>query len=386
MTIAEIHNSFITPTPSPFSTPPRKSSSNRPIGLMSPTQVSTPQSLFQQAILDSVPQETPYREYPVYLDAKTKKVRIDLTPKIKKYFKNNKVSVIYQFKNALTQKTKIGQTGDILTRIRRYKSEFNSKKHKSLLKTAITSGDRFTVRVIHIAKAEENIDTLETAYIQKYDSIRSGYNERKGGGGSKPLGIKARNFSPNTKAHIFETIDKVYKSPTRKAYFQRNPETGRIKLVARKDIIESKDCESMNEGFIYKITRLNDDGTEEIYIGKKRIKAQNSAKKTNQEVRAAFRKRMREHVFGGNHIDQNRFKNSKLYKSLNRSPERFRAVAINTSKVARRLFNAEESPINQDHPLKKNPLTLEELERINIEYHDSYENGLNGDKGGGGGG
>lgn len=104
---------------------------------------------------------------------------------------------IYMIKNKLNNQMYIGQTK--YTASYRYKKHIavalntnrNLRLYNSMRKYGI---ENFELLVLEENVAEEDLDRLETYYIEKYDTLNNGYNNTKGG-----VGIRGYHHSPETR-------------------------------------------------------------------------------------------------------------------------------------------------------------------------------------------
>lgn len=109
-------------------------------------------------------------------------------------------NVIYKITNLLDSKCYIGQAKNLEKRIKAHKR--NVDKIKSPLYSAVKSHgwNQFSVEIIHIAEAYEQLDQLEIDYIKKCQSLYpAGYNLTEGGTG----GDLATNH-PN-REHLYDS-------------------------------------------------------------------------------------------------------------------------------------------------------------------------------------
>lgn len=92
----------------------------------------------------------------------------------------DKKFVVYMHKNLVNGKVYIGQTCDLSERWRGSgKNYFNSIKFFNAIKKY--GWDSFSHEVLYDNLNQEAADILEKELIEKYDSIRSGYNLKEGG-------------------------------------------------------------------------------------------------------------------------------------------------------------------------------------------------------------
>ena len=87
---------------------------------------------------------------------------------------------IYKFTHIESNRVYIGQT---IREPNKRKWEHFSSDAKSHFPNALRKygNDAFTFEIIDSATSLEELNTLEDFYIQKYDSIKNGFNLRKGG-------------------------------------------------------------------------------------------------------------------------------------------------------------------------------------------------------------
>jgi group I intron endonuclease len=102
-------------------------------------------------------------------------------------------NIIYKITSHSTSKVYIGQTWQALPqRFNEHKSK--SKCHKLVNAFNKYGKDNFKIEFITVCHTQECADKLEVEFIQKYDSIKNGYNIRSGGSKGK---------------HSKETVDKM---------------------------------------------------------------------------------------------------------------------------------------------------------------------------------
>ncbi len=92
---------------------------------------------------------------------------------------------VYMIRNRETGKCYIGSASDVLDRLNNHRSNLYNHKHQSSeLQSDYDRGHRFDFDVLYIEAAprygaridREKLYRLEREYIEKYDSINSGYN------------------------------------------------------------------------------------------------------------------------------------------------------------------------------------------------------------------
>lgn len=86
---------------------------------------------------------------------------------------------IYIFTNLKNNKSYVGQSINILSRIR---THLGGRGNPELYRD-IEKGNKFTIQLVRLADSEfSNLDSLEKHYISKHDSYVSGYNKTRGNG------------------------------------------------------------------------------------------------------------------------------------------------------------------------------------------------------------
>lgn len=258
-------------------------------------------------------------------------------------------AVIYDFFNSTSGKHLRGQTTNFYTRMKGYQTEFNLNENRPKIAQDIHKGDVVRLKIIHIVKPNENIDTLETNFINEIPKNKR-YNSRKGGGGGTKAAVKASETTPRTKKVILESIKSTYQTPEEKATLFKSPRSGRIRIQATKEFRKN----TTREKGIYKFS----------YKGK-----------TYPGETANMWKRFREHTFFTNHCYDTRYKKvtNQLYKDAHRSPEKVEIKAIKTKLVAARVlqFTGKEPSRSQ-------------LEAGYIQFFDSLNTGYSKTSGGNG--
>jgi group I intron endonuclease len=118
---------------------------------------------------------------------------------------------IYKIINTINSRVYIGQTTRTLAyRFSRHKYDSSHPGRRSVIGSAINKHgmENFSIIEIDIAFSKNELDEKEIYYIQKYDSIKNGYNVSTGG---------SRGGSPHTP----ETIEKLRKISTGKSTQKR---------------------------------------------------------------------------------------------------------------------------------------------------------------------
>jgi group I intron endonuclease len=92
------------------------------------------------------------------------------------------VTGIYAIRNIANGKVYIGQSTNIFARFSYHHSYLSRNKHRNKhLQNAWNKDGRFFRFDILARCSESELDELEKYYIEKYDSIRCGYNHESGG-------------------------------------------------------------------------------------------------------------------------------------------------------------------------------------------------------------
>ena len=92
-------------------------------------------------------------------------------------------SGIYKITNKRTGKSYIGQSQDIQKRLNQHKNELNRGDHHNPgLQRDFNMGDRFDFEVIEYTPY---LDEREKAYINHFNTFHNGYNETRGGSGTR---------------------------------------------------------------------------------------------------------------------------------------------------------------------------------------------------------
>lgn len=134
---------------------------------------------------------------------------------------------IYVIKNVVNKKVYIGQTwGLVKERFRKHKI---GKRVCRKLRNAFDKHgkDKFYAELILVCHSQKIVDYWETYFIEKFDSIKSGYNIKSGGskgkhseetktriGISNSIALKGNVISPGTRKKLSEAL-KGKKKPTR---------------------------------------------------------------------------------------------------------------------------------------------------------------------------
>lgn len=132
--------------------------------------------------------------------------------------------VVYKVTNKINEKVYIGQTTkDLATRIKRHlqdgrKGDF-THFHQAIKKYG---PDNFTFEILFEASNKTELNKMETYYINKFDSIRHGYNMVDGGKNNIMFNGKVKK-KHDTIMGSKEVRDKISKSM--KAYRKQHPFT-----------------------------------------------------------------------------------------------------------------------------------------------------------------
>ena len=111
--------------------------------------------------------------------------------------------VIYKITNKINGKTYIGQT--IHGFDKRYNGNLKNNTHNQYLKRSITKHgiENFEVnKIFDIAFSKEELDIKEDLWINYFDCVNNGYNN-KGGGSNGKLSLKNTNIHHIQIKHYF---------------------------------------------------------------------------------------------------------------------------------------------------------------------------------------
>ncbi len=144
--------------------------------------------------------------------------------------------LIYKITNVITNKVYIGQTTKTLSeRIQNHHNSMVSNVNTHLYNAMRKYGwDNFKFEIIAEAQTQQELDELETYYIQLYDSIQNGYNMTPGGNNNPMRSVVvsekhiAKMRSPEVRKKISESM---------KASYQRR---GGVNEEHRKHLSESR--------------------------------------------------------------------------------------------------------------------------------------------------
>jgi len=216
---------------------------------------------------------------------------MSITPSIRE-----KASVIYAFENIANGKMLIGYTTNLIGRIYKYISDTNNPEFSSDFYTDLRAHpESFTFRILKKIPKSRNalLPTLEVEYIAKYNSFENGYNQNKGGGGSRSQYTSSGNASPDR--------TQILKTPTKSYPF--------IKVDGKIKVLTSPGLRA-TEKVIYTIfdTKKTKIGETRHYIGL-----------TGQKVS----KRVSQHLSKFNSTKR-RSKETKLVRKLRANPTRYR--------------------------------------------------------------
>ncbi len=307
-------------------------------------RISTAPVLSQYHIASNLPESSqpefscPEFSCPISV-GKNDQIQIDLSLDASKFKR-----VIYCFTNHTNGKRLIGATDDFVQRMKSYqlpeKLEFD-----------VRYGDQVSVTILQKVSNSDDIDKLEDDYIQFYDSINNGYNQRKGGGGGTSVERKSTETTPRTKRAIKKAIQELHETPEKSATLVRSPTSKKVRLKATE--LFKEDAKKSDIYFM----RHTEKKTE--YVG------------TSQDIP----KRLREHNFYINNTENSKYKRkiNPVHEKSSQSPEKMVIKAIQTDKIKKRVF--EETG---------NTPSSMELETGFIDHYNSYEKGDNKTRGGNG--
>jgi group I intron endonuclease len=100
--------------------------------------------------------------------------------------------VIYCFTNKINGKKYVGQTTDLLTRLSKYRNllcKGQPKFYNALVKYGF---DGFIFEVIYVAYDKEQLDFLESWFIEEYNTMSNGYNLRSGGSSNSKMSSETK--------------------------------------------------------------------------------------------------------------------------------------------------------------------------------------------------
>jgi len=87
------------------------------------------------------------------------------------------IAGIYKITNKINNKSYIGISNDILNRWKHHISKCDSKLHEAINKYGL---ENFTFEIIDTFDENKDLNHSESWYIRTFDSIKHGYNTRKG--------------------------------------------------------------------------------------------------------------------------------------------------------------------------------------------------------------
>lgn len=161
---------------------------------------------------------TPQKSYKLRRSPSSGSVRVAMTPGGKRALKQG--SVLYRFKregeeNAVDEKRLIGFSDQADGRLSFYIWGFNHPEEQGsqFAREVAESPEKFEFGVIRAVRPEEDPGKAETEAIEAKDSIRKGYNQRRGGGGGRARKTSPRQESPYSLEQVVEMIREDYESP-----------------------------------------------------------------------------------------------------------------------------------------------------------------------------
>ena len=163
-------------------------------------------------------QYTPQKSYKLMRSPTSGSVRVAMTPSGKKTLKQG--SVLYRFKregqgDESDEKRLIGFSDQADGRLRFYIWGFNHPEEQGsqFAREVAANPEKFEFGVIRTVSSEENPKKVETEAIEAKDSIRRGYNQRKGGGGGRARRTSSQQKCPYSLDEVVKMIQEDYKSP-----------------------------------------------------------------------------------------------------------------------------------------------------------------------------
>ena len=174
-------------------------------------------------------QNTPQRSYKLMRSPTSGSVRVPLTPGGKKALKQG--SVLYRFKregqgDEDDEKRLIGFSDQADGRLRFYIWGFNHPEEQGsqFAREVAASPEKFEFGVIRTVPPEEDPGKAETEAIEAKDSIRRGYNQRKGGGGGRARRTSQQQKCPYSLDEVVKMIREDYESPVARPLKRRGGE------------------------------------------------------------------------------------------------------------------------------------------------------------------
>jgi group I intron endonuclease len=129
------------------------------------------------------------------------------------------MNLIYKIVNTENNKVYVGQTWQTL-RKRLTEHKYAYKKTNSIISNAINKYgiDKFRIELLTVAHTQEIADYWECYFIERYNSIDSGYNIKYGGSHGK------HTEETIEKIKAINVITKPIQSQKRKDYWENHPE------------------------------------------------------------------------------------------------------------------------------------------------------------------
>lgn len=91
---------------------------------------------------------------------------------------------VYKITNTENNLVYIGQTkGKLIARLKKHINSSKNLRKTNKFHSAIRllGADKFHIELLSVCKNQEDLDIMETFYIDLYDSIENGYNDQLGG-------------------------------------------------------------------------------------------------------------------------------------------------------------------------------------------------------------
>ena len=176
----------------------------RPVPTFGPTTIP----------LTSANECTPQKRYRFAQSPSSGKIRLNLTPRVKALISKRKVELVYSLSFEDEQDGKkrrlIGMTGQPRGRINSYLSDINhpDKTRSQFARLANRSPEQASFGIVKVLRPGEELGQEETKAILATDSIRTGFNQRLGGGGGRCQNPSAADSSFSTE----EIVVKIHQT------------------------------------------------------------------------------------------------------------------------------------------------------------------------------
>jgi group I intron endonuclease len=174
----------------------------------------------------------------------------DTTKSIEKPCVTESCSGIYGLRNKTTGKWYVGQSWDMVSRLKTYyrmRCKAQRKLYAAILKYGI---DDFEMTVLErTCPSQIMLDRVESEWIKKYNSIENGYNIKSGGSRGKhskeskekmSKSKTGKNITPHTEEHK-ERIRKTLTGRKRSSEDVQRMRIGNVGRIGRKKTQEEKD-------------------------------------------------------------------------------------------------------------------------------------------------